>query len=250
MQWMELKRAGLAESDVVFVPTGSPMDRVVDAVLSGRADAGFVRSGLLETMAAEGTLDAAQIRIINRQDFPDFPVAVSTHLYPEWAFSALPHVDEELARKVTAWLFELEERLPQARELGLGSFAIPADYTPLADMLRDLRLPPYEAAPSFGLRDVWQRYYGQIIGAGIALGLVIALSVLLWTYARRLGVEKQQAQAQALQLQIKEGALRERVKEQKCLYAVFAATEDLHKPLAELQQEVRRPAAAGITDCP
>ncbi|MEY5097479.1 MAG: hypothetical protein RJA36_198 [Pseudomonadota bacterium] len=238
MQWLELQRAGLAERELTFVSTGSPMDRVVEAVLAGRADVGFVRSGLLETMAAEGRIDAAQIRVINRQDFPDYPVAVSTHLYPEWAFAALPHVDEELARKVTAVLFELEERLPTARALGLGSFAIPADYTPLADLLRELRLPPYEAAPSFDLRDVWERYRWQIGGAAVALALVLGLAVQLWFSGRRLRSEKRLAQEQAHKLQVNEVALRERVKEQRCLYAVFGATEDLQRPVGELVQAV------------
>ncbi len=37
-------------------------DKVVESVLAGQADAGFVRSDLIESMAAAGKLDPAQLR--------------------------------------------------------------------------------------------------------------------------------------------------------------------------------------------
>jgi len=62
MEAYELKQAGVRlPQDAKLVVTGMPHDNVVEAVLAGRADGGFVRSGVLEGMAREGRLDMAQL---------------------------------------------------------------------------------------------------------------------------------------------------------------------------------------------
>ena len=67
-----------------------------------------------------------------------------------------------------------------------------------------------------------------------ALGLaVLLLSVWLWSLRRAVRVRT----AELLKTQL---GLNERVKEQRCLYAVFRATENLDRPLAELLREVAR----------
>lgn len=183
MQVYELGRAGIhLPQDVQLFITDMPQDNVVEAVLAGRAKAGFVRSGLLEAMAREGRLDMARIRIVNRQNLPGFPVLVSTRLYPEWPFAALPHIDENLARRVAAALFVLEQNSAATRAIGIHGFVIPADYTPVADMLRELRMPPFDVVPEFTLADVWSQYRWQLIAALIACGLILFLFLrLLWT---------------------------------------------------------------------
>lgn len=108
MQAYELSRAGFhMPQDINMIVTGMPHDKTVDAVLSGQAEVGFARSGVLESMTREGKLDLKQIKILNPQNHPDFPEQVSTPLYPEWPFAAMPGVDENLARHVAAALFLL-----------------------------------------------------------------------------------------------------------------------------------------------
>lgn len=105
----ELLRRGLGEprgDRVQF--TGMPHDRVIEAVLAGQADAGFVRSGTIEVMAAEGRLDPRQLKVINRQLLPEFPYAVSTLLYPDWPVLALGQLDEDHARRIAGALLVME----------------------------------------------------------------------------------------------------------------------------------------------
>ena len=79
MQQYELSKVGIRlAQETKLIITGLPQDNVIQAVLAGRADAGFVRTGVLEAMAREGKLDMKQIKVINRQNLPDFPVQVST----------------------------------------------------------------------------------------------------------------------------------------------------------------------------
>jgi ABC-type phosphate/phosphonate transport system substrate-binding protein len=66
---------------------GLPQDKVVSEVLSGKADAGFVRTGVLEAMVAEKKLSPSEFKVLNRQQSGIFPPLLSTELYPEWPLS-------------------------------------------------------------------------------------------------------------------------------------------------------------------
>jgi diguanylate cyclase (GGDEF)-like protein len=183
MQAYELKRAGVRlPQDAKLLATGLPQDNVVKAVLDGRADAGFVRTGMLEAMAREGKLDASKLKVLNLQHPPGFPVQISTRLYPEWPFAAMPHVDEQLARHVAATLFLLDEHSDAVKAMKIHGFVIPGDYSSVTEMLRELRAPPFEETPLFTFDDVMIQYRWQILG-GFAFGsLVIFLLLhLMWT---------------------------------------------------------------------
>ncbi len=202
VQSYELFRAGVnLPQDARLLETGISQDEVVEAVLAGRAEAGFVQTGLLESMASQGRLDPAKISVINRQNLPDYPAALSTRLYPGFPFSALPHTDPTLSRRVAASLFLLEDIPDFTRQTGVYGFAVPADYTPVDELLRELRQPPYQAAPAFTLRDIWDRYRLLLIIAGCAFALVLVLLSRLLLVRRKLESEKQLAQQKSLQLE-------------------------------------------------
>lgn len=209
MQAYELKRAGIKlPHDAKLIFTGMPHDNVVNTVLSGRADAGFVRTGVLEAMAREGKLDMAKVKILNRQNLPEFPMQLSTRLYPEWPFVALPHTDDNLARHVAAVLFLLEENRAVTTALQIHGFTIPVDYTPVADLLRDLRMPPFDKTPEFTLLDVWNHYRWILIAFLIAGGLISLLAALLLWTNRKLALEKRIEILQNQQLQENESRFR------------------------------------------
>jgi PAS domain S-box-containing protein len=224
MQAYELSLAGVRlPQDAQLLTTGMPHDNVVYAVQTGRADAGFVRSGVLEGMAREGKLDLKQIKVLNRQEQPNFPVQVSTRLYPEWPFAHLPHIDEDLARHVTAALFLLKEDSVTARAIGIRGFSVPADYTPVEDLLRELRLPPFEVAPPFTLQDVWARYRWPMVGGFLALGLILLLGGWLLLTRRKLEAKHHVVLRQQQQLQESETRLRTIIEnEPECIKIVDA----------------------------
>jgi diguanylate cyclase (GGDEF)-like protein/PAS domain S-box-containing protein len=191
MQAYELSRAGIhLPQDARLLATGMPQDNVIEAVLSGRAEFGFVRTGVLEDMAREGRLDINKIEVINPQKLPGFAMQSSTRLYPEWPFSAMPHIDENLARRVAAALFVLEDDKTVTHAIGVHGFAVPADYSSVEDLLRELRMPPFEAAPPFTLKDVWLKYRGQTLAVLFAIGLILLLGIRLLATNRSLKREK------------------------------------------------------------
>jgi diguanylate cyclase (GGDEF)-like protein/PAS domain S-box-containing protein len=202
MQAFELLKLGVdLEHDAKVLLTGVPQDGVVAAVLNGQADAGFVRTGLLEAMAREGKLDLSRIHVLNLQNLQDFPVRTSTPLYPEWLFTYLSQVDEHLARKVTAALFLIKDDSAAAQSMGIRGFSVPADYTPVADLLKTLRVPPFDKAPLFTLKDVVARYRLPLLGAAFALVLIALLGLRLWLTSQALRREKRHVmiQRQALE---------------------------------------------------
>jgi len=190
-QAMELMQAGVAmPGDVTLLETGMPHDAVVERVLSGEADAGFVRTGVLEEMAEEGKLDPDRIKLLNPQRPVGFPFMLSTRLYPEWPFAAMPHADQDLARQVAAALLAMPHNGRVANRIGIQGFTIPYDYEPVRSLLQSLRLPPYQDAPDFNLRDVVTKY-GAPLYAAATMGMVILLLVLwLLLLNRRLGLER------------------------------------------------------------
>ncbi|MBI5891672.1 MAG: diguanylate cyclase [Nitrosomonadales bacterium] len=174
-QAYELALAGVRlPGDAAIQVVGMPHDNAVYAVLKGGFDAGFVRTGLLESMAREGKLDMSKIRILNRQHIANFPLPLSTRLYPEWPFAALPHADGNISRRVAAALFQLEEDKAATRAIGIRGFTTPSDYSQVEELQRELRLPPFDGTPKFTLHDVWTRYYWQSVSA-VSAGLVILL---------------------------------------------------------------------------
>ena len=202
MQAYELLQTGIKlPQDARLMTTGMPHDKVVEAVLSGHADVGFVRTGVLEAMAREGKLDMKQIKCLNPRAPPDYPFQVSTRLYPEWAFAVLPHVNEHLARHVAAALYVLEDNTAAVRAMGIHGFVVPPDYTPVADLLKELRLPPFDKAPHFTPQDIWERYRWQTVSALLAIAVIMSLSFRLLLSRRKLQVQHRILQRQQQQLQ-------------------------------------------------
>lgn len=178
-QAYELLQAGLiVPGDADFVVVGSH-DAVVNAVLAGEADAGFIRSGLIEQLRAEGTVDTGRLRIVNAQEHPGFPSVVSTRLYPEWAFVALPHVDSRQVRRIASSLMLLEADHPVARVAGIAGFAPPADYLPVENVMRALRSPPFDVAPPITWRDIWAQQRLTVLVLFVSM-LIVALLLANW----------------------------------------------------------------------
>lgn len=193
VQALELRQAGVKlPDDADLLYTEMPHTGAIDLLLSGQVDAAFFRTGLLEQLAEDGQLDPGRVRILNRQQVPAFPFALSTRLYPEWPLTALPHVDDQLLRKVIAALFLIA---PQDRVAQLGGYhnwSIPHDYQPVIRLLEELRLPPFDTAPQFTIDDVWSRYRQQIIGAFASFLIILVLLVGMILMNRRLTLSRRE----------------------------------------------------------
>jgi len=176
MAWRELNAGGIDPyrdfSDLIF---GGIHDDVVIAVLNGDVDVGTVRTDILERMAAAGTVQLDDFRIINPQTNAEFPFAHSTRLYPEWPFSKVRHVSNDLAQQVAIALLQMPADHPAALTGNYAGWTIPLDYEPVHELFRELNLPPYQFPTRFTLRDAVTRYrYWLVSGAMVLLFLGFA----------------------------------------------------------------------------
>ncbi|MDP3699660.1 MAG: EAL domain-containing protein [Hylemonella sp.] len=171
----ELARTGTRPLDLL--ETGVPQDLTVQAVVDRLADAAYVRTGLIEQMAREGRLDLRQVKVLNAQNYPGYPFALSTRLYPEWPVIAMPHLGERSAVRVAGALLSLPHGGETVRRMGIYGFATPADYEPVRAMMRELRVPPFDKPLPISWLDIWQQ--NRLLIASMVLILLMLVLMAL-----------------------------------------------------------------------
>lgn len=210
MQALELLQQGIhLPADAKTIETGLPQDKAIAALMSGTADAAFVRTGVIEAMQREGKLDANRLRVLNSQTVSNFPYALSTRLYPEWPLAAMPWADEAVSRSVAAAILGLPHGGTVARAINIHGFTIPGDYRPVDNLMRSLRLPPFDASPEFTARDIWARF--GVLVAVLALIILLALTMfafVLYRANRRLKDERAHAALVTQRLKASESRFR------------------------------------------
>jgi len=164
MQLRELKEIGIDGDRDLTVKTLGDHEKVVLSILKGDGDAGAIRTDILERMAKEGKIDLKSIKIINPQDTETkFPYLRSTRLYPEWPFSKLKDTDEDLAQFVAIALLEMPEDSAAAKAAKIKGWSVPADYNPVHELYRELKIGPYKDLGKFRLTDVLKKYWFVVL---------------------------------------------------------------------------------------
>ena len=191
MQAYELLQQGIRlPQDVTLMMTGQPQTNAIDAVLSGQADVGFVRTGVVEGLTDQGLLDANKLKFIDAQRLPNYPFASSTRLYPEWAFAALSHVDSLLTREVASLLLAIQPDSQLATLTNSAGFNIPGDYRTIDQLMRELNLEPFD---DFELtaQDIVDSWFTEILtGLFVFFAIISYLFFILLKSQRQLSKER------------------------------------------------------------
>lgn len=119
-------------------------DAVVYSVRDKKADVGTVRTNLLEAMQREGKINLSEFAVLNPQKHEGFEVLCSTPLYPDWPLAAMGEASPEQMEKLKKTLLAIPANHPvleQAR--GIERFIEPLDYSPVEDLCKFLKVPPY-----------------------------------------------------------------------------------------------------------
>lgn len=171
--WRELKREGIDPykdlSKLEF--NGVPHDNVVLRVLAGEADAGTVRTSIIENMASEGKIALSDIKILGSKNSPDFPFKLSTALYPEWPFARLADTDDNITRKIAVALLTMPTNHPAAIAGGYLQWNPPADYQIVHELFKELRIGPYRDFGAFTLADVIKKHLTEL--------LIVCLTIII-----------------------------------------------------------------------
>lgn len=189
--WRELADVGLSPGRDLRAlrTTGFPMERVVWMVRDGAADAGILRTCLLEEEVAEGKVDPGEFVVVGARDGGAGDCATSSRLYPDWPFAKLPATPHPLAKRVAAALLTMPSS-------GGHAWTAPQDYTSVHALMQELRIGPYARLGQPSVLDVARRHWHWIV--------VALLGVLWWVvHAARVEVLVRRRTAE-LELEIAE----------------------------------------------
>jgi len=217
-----LFEANIDVNDDMILQTVQATDEmtIIDVVMKKHVDGAFIRAGLLEKLIDQGRLNKTDLKVINQQKLPGFPFAVSTRLYPERPLIMLPHVQPHVAQELVTALYSLKRSSPLLTPLNIYHFRLPVNYNSIAEVARELHLPPFDVAPEVSLTDIWARYNQWII---IILVVLISISIL----STGLIISNQRLRL-----------TRDRLDERK--HALIHSEAQLHNSLEELKKSTER----------
>jgi diguanylate cyclase (GGDEF)-like protein len=179
IQYDLLKEQGIdLHEDCTVQYMGFPQDLSVQAVLDGRADVGFARSGLLESMAREGKLDLQKLKVLNRQHQDDFPFLVSSALYPEWPLAAAPHVSFDITNQVVAALLLMPANSAAATKGRYYRWSTPVEYLSVQSLMQRRHIYPFDTPEEIHAADVLREYAIPLLATAAAV--LLAMGWLYW----------------------------------------------------------------------
>lgn len=183
--WRELQQAGVNPyRDFKPLLFGGTHDAVVYAVRDGTVDAGTVRSDTLERMASEGKIRLEDYRAVQPTSHPEFIFMTSTRLYPEWPMARLKHTPEALGHSVALALMQMSADSVAAVRSNTAGWTVPADYQPVHDLLRELRLGPYRDFGRIRAQDVVRQYWYWLL-LGVLAFVLLSSGLMYFTRINR-----------------------------------------------------------------
>lgn len=188
MAWLVLQEHGINPFDdfsrLDFV--GFPQDQVAMAVYDGKVDAATVRSETLVRMVESGWFELSDFRILNPQQVEGNTLPLSTALYPEWPFSKVKSTSRELATKVTLALLAMPIDHPAASMSRTAGWTVPLDYSPVHELMKQLRIGPYEVLRETSLTAITKKYALWLFAVAIILALLVMLNIYVSRTNQRL----------------------------------------------------------------
>jgi two-component system sensor histidine kinase TtrS len=144
MAYKEMIDAGIDPyKDLSKLEFGGKHDNVVLAVQNGVIDAGTVRTDTLERMAAAGTIDLEEFKIVNQKKHEGFPFVCSTQLYPEWPLAKTAKTSDAVAQEVVTALKTLTKEDEAAKSAKVVGWNDALDYEPVNALQKTLNVGAY-----------------------------------------------------------------------------------------------------------
>jgi PAS domain S-box-containing protein len=179
MQIWTLLKNGIEKKQIKqFRFTGMPHDNVVEEVIDGKADVGFVRTGVIEAMTRDGKIRLNQINVLNRQAAEVFPLMLSTDLYPEWPLAAELDVPQTLKKMVAIALFNIQPNDRAAQSGKYYGFTSAGDYSTVESLMKRINENP-ERTHEFEVRDIVRKYSIQLQFASLIV-ILVALATAVY----------------------------------------------------------------------
>jgi len=173
-EWQHL---GIDERDFASLRFDFSFDRIAAQVCDGTADVGVMPANNLEQLrgSCPGGFQVLRGAASGRQ----YPLDISTPLYPEAGVAAVGNLDEDVVTRVAVALLAVDRGSPAARAAGVSGFTAPLSYTPVQQLMQDLRIGPFESFGRLTFGQAMRQHAGKVVIAMIAF-----LSMLLLAFVR------------------------------------------------------------------
>lgn len=165
--------------------TGNQISEV-EALTAGRVDAAVLRTGMLENLASNSKLDISQFRILEEKHYPGFNFKVSTALYPEWTIADTHRTENSLSREVAMTLLSIPPTSQAAKAADYQEWTFPYDYQPVHELLKSMRIGPYQHQQEVPLSEVFYRHWPGFILGSVFIVLIFTLG---WIWNKKLSHE-------------------------------------------------------------
>ena len=174
----ELQRSGIDyRKDLDELKYGHTNDNVVFAIVNGDVDAGTVTAGTLEKMVLEGKINIADVKVLNQKEYDDYPFLVSTDIYPDWAFAKTSPTPDNISKEVSIALLRIAPNSTPAIALASNGWSVPADYSSVDELMRELRIGPYIDYGVVSLKDVLVQHWYVFV-------LILMLFIIIEVHSR------------------------------------------------------------------
>ena len=171
-----------ASKSVLFTPDNTHQT-VVYSVLSGQADVGVVRTGIIEQLILQKNIQPTSIRVLNSHR-DKLSALHSTEHYPEWPFSVMPHVSSEISDKVFHTLLSIQPNSTAATSGKYVSWTAPLDYTEVHNLSKIL------SQQYITFEKVWGKYWINIILLISFISAITIYTIYLFSVNKQLTQSK------------------------------------------------------------
>lgn len=212
-------------------------DSVVSAVENGTADAGSVRTNILEELDAAGRIQLSDFKVLRPEGrkVDDVSYLLTTREYPDWPMARVKHTSNKVAAQVAIALLQMDESDKAALDAGCAGWTIPLNYQPVHELMKRLHLGPYAELGEITLLKVVREYT-------LLLSLICLTFIILFFFTfkvMKLNRAIQRSQQDLLEEIEEHKMLDEELQEAKEL--AEEATRAKSQFLANMSHEIRTP---------
>lgn len=184
--------------------SGFPVDRLLTWLAREEVEAIILPACLLESMAAERTIDSSRFRVLDQREPPGYRCRVSSKLYPNWSFSKLERTPPYIAEQVSRVLMQIGPQSQEAIDSQSLGWTAPVSSTGIHQLYQQLNIHPWQEPWWQQTRKwLWQNWYwGMVIIAIMVLGFLHHLWIQLQVNRRSRELQKANDQLRHQQQQL------------------------------------------------
>ncbi|MGC9053930.1 MAG: PhnD/SsuA/transferrin family substrate-binding protein [Candidatus Hydrogenedens sp.] len=184
LPYHEFKKQGIEpDRDFNAIVFAGNHEDVLQTVLTGNADVGCISAFYLWKFIQEGKIKEESVKIINNKRSKVIAYPYSTDVFPEACCIAHSTIPEEVKKKMLLALLKIPPGSPEAQCIDSAGWIPHLSYTSVEELVRKLRLPPFEEVEKETTVEFIKRQRYFIISFLVFWTLlIVAISSIIYAY--------------------------------------------------------------------